>query len=85
MTGRVVFDSDPRSEFAGSPAHSLEHKLIAGGVVTNVGNARIMLAVVAACIFGGAFYFLAASIPETPTLGDDIPRTGELIPSNRAL
>jgi hypothetical protein len=33
----------------------------------------------------GAVYLVLSAVPEEPTLGSDVPRKGEIIPSNRSI
>lgn len=85
MPDRVVFDDEASVPLKASPALSTEQKLTGRGIVTNIGNASFLLVLVVAGLIGGAFYFLASAIPETPELGADVPRPGEKIPKNRSL
>ncbi len=85
MAARVVFHEDPNSVLGKSPARSVDQKLVERGVAYNVRNAQLLLILLGVALIGGAFYFLISAIPEEPVLGDDIPRPGEHIPSNRSI
>ncbi len=85
MVDRVVFDEETDPVFRASPARSAEQGLVERGIAHNIKNAKLLLALFGAILIGGAFYFLASAIPETPVLGQDIPREGERIPSNRTI
>ncbi len=53
------------------------------GVVSTASQASAVLLLVAVALVYGAYYFFTNSFPETPTLGKDILKPGEVIPDNR--
>ena len=85
MAEYVVFGGGTHVPFVKSPARSTEEVLVKRGIFHNTGNAKLVLTLVTLGLLGGAFYFIALSIPETPRLGADVPRSGESIPQNRSI
>lgn len=59
--------------------------LVKSGIVKNATTSSLLLLVVAVVLVVGTFYFVKNSIPAPVELGPDVPRKGEVIPSNRIL
>lgn len=85
MSGRVIFEEDATSVFNQPPIRSTEHVLVARGVTHNTENAKLVLVLFAGALLLGAFYFISYAIQDEPGLGNDTPRSGEVIPSNRTI
>ncbi len=85
MDRHVVFEEDANAVFRTPPVRSAEHRLVDRGIAHTTARAKILLVLLGVCLLGGAFYFLASVIPETPKLGNDILRPGEHLPLNRSL
>ena len=85
MGNQVVFEEDIDSAFQRLPIRSVDQRLVERGVAHTVVNAKLMLVLLVIALIGGAFYFLASAIPETPKLGQDVPRAGEKILRNRSI
>ena len=56
------------------------YRLAKAGIVSSPGDAAILLAVSASILIALNLYLFAKSIPEPPTLGNDVLRSGETIP-----
>ena len=84
MAGGVRFDDDTIPIPPVRP-HSVGDRLIGAGVAVNQGHAQLLLALVAALAVIGAIYFMLSAVPPLPELGEDRPRPGETIPSNRSI
>ncbi len=84
MDNQVRFDEEGSAMPVIRP-RSIDQKMVGVGVAVDSGQAQIILAMLAALAIGGAIYFMASAVPPPPELGDDRPRPGEKIPSNRSI
>jgi hypothetical protein len=55
--------------------------LLKSGVISKPGDAIALLAVFALILISASFYILISSVPQPPTLGSDMLRPGEQVPS----
>ncbi len=82
MDNRVQFDEEAQAQvpIPRPKNFTMTDMLMHSGIASRSGDAAIMLAIVAFCLIAGAIYFLASAVPQQPTLGHDILRSGETVP-----
>jgi hypothetical protein len=83
--GGIQFDEDGDTAFRRTGGIKPENALVKSGIVKNATTSSLLLLVVALVLVVGIFYFLKNSLPAPVELGPDVPRKGEVIPSNRQL
>lgn len=60
--------------------------MVKAGVAKTTRQANLILFLIAIVLISGMVFFLRMAVPpEKKALGDDVPRRGEVIPSNRSL
>ena len=83
--GGVQFEEDSDLMLRRAQGVRPDNALVQSGIVKNITASNIILLAVGAALIVSAVYFLRASLAEPQTLGEDTPRRGEIIPSNRTL
>ena len=79
----IAFDEDHGFEPIPEPELEppvLGDVLIKTGIVANPDDISMFLGIAAVALIAGSFYVLASSIPQPPTLGKDVLRSGETVP-----
>jgi len=83
MNGGVEFEENQNFDPIPQPVlkpPSVVDSFLKSGVISNPGDAAVLLGVFALLLIGVSFYVLISSVPPPPNLGSDVLRQGEQVP-----
>ena len=87
MENRVQFDEE-KDILAPIPRPrpvTMSTLLLRTGIAASPGHAAMLLALAASMLMIVSMYLLSTAVAPLPKLGNDVPRPGETIPSNRSI